>query len=142
MLKKTLTSFVLTALFVVGLNQSAIQVDKRVVEYLGIDKVAMLQKNNPDLILYYNYFLDHAYILSEVPQDKLDFNSLKELTLPLVNGKVNTKSLNILKLDLQRKFDQRLYFKIRGTHQLFIVLSENEFMKKYNAYKKENALID
>ena len=111
--------------------------DARLVDYLGEEKLAILQKNDPDIIVYYNYFLDNSYIIQTLPADKLKGGNYKTLNLPLRGGKVDTKKLNVLKLDIQRKYDQRVYYKIANSQEVLIFLSEKEFMKKYNAYRKQ-----
>jgi len=114
--------------------------DSRLIDYLGADKVAVMQKNSPDLIAYYNFYLDNAYTLATVPADKLANNNFTSLNLPLVNGKVDSKKLNILMLNIQRKYDSSVYYKINGSSQIIIFLSEKEFMVKYNAYRKQIGL--
>jgi len=111
--------------------------DARLVEYLGQEKLAILQKNDPDIIVYYNYYLDNSYILQTIPADKLEGGNYQTLKLPLRGGKVDTQKLNVLKLDIQRKYDQRVYYKVEGSSEVLIFLSEKEFMKKYNAFRKQ-----
>jgi len=115
--------------------------DKRVVDFLGNEKLEIIQKNNPDLIIYYNFFLDNAYIISEVPNDKHNDNNFQELTLPLKGGKVDKKKLNILKLNIQRKFDESVYFKVKNSNEIIVFISEQEFIKKYNKHREELGLI-
>jgi len=118
-----------------------IKPDNRLIDYLGVEKVAILQKNNPSLIHYYNFFLDNSYTISTVPADKFDGNNFNELDLPLINGKVDTKKLNVLKLNIQRKYEEDIYFKVKGQNKIFIMLSEKKFMEKYNNYRKQNGLM-
>jgi len=133
-------NFVIAFLFLPFIN-NPITPDSRVIDYLGNEKVNIIQKNNPDLIRYYNFFLDNAYTISTVPQEKLDDNNLPILTLPIKNGKVDISKLNILKLEIQRKFDNAVYYKVKNTKELIIFLSEKDFMVKYNKYRKELGLI-
>ena len=140
-MKKQLYKLGLLAIILVSFGFQNITPDARLIDYLGKEKVEILQKNNPDLIRYYNYFLDNSYMVSTVPQDKIADNSFPELILPLQGTKVDTKKLNVLKLNIQRKYDQRLYFKVKDSHDIFVFLSEKEFMEKYNAYRKANGLI-
>lgn len=121
---------------------TGIQPDQRIIDYLGQEKVDIIVKNNPDLIRYYNYFLENSYMVSSVPQDKLDDNNFPEIYLPLKNGKVDTKSLNVLKLEIQRKYNERSYFKVKNSNEIFVMLSEKEFMVKYNNYRRELGLIE
>ena len=138
-MKQTL---VLLLSFFIFSSFSNIEPDSRVIDYLGAEKVAMLQKNNPSLIHYYNFFLDNSYTIESLPADKLEGNNFTELTLPLSNGEVDTKKLNVLQLNIQRKYDENIYFKIKNSDQIFIMLSEKIFIKKYNAYRKSNGLMN
>jgi len=131
-----LLSFILLTSFV------EVKPDQRLIDYLGADKVSTLQKNNPSLIHYYNFFLDNSYSIETVPADKLSGNDFTVLDLPLINGEVDTEKLNVLKLNIQRKYEERSYFKIKDSDQLLIMLSEKAFMEKYNAYRKSNGLMN
>jgi len=134
------TFILLLSIFILS-SFSSIKPDKRVIDYLGADKVAMLQKSNPSLIHYYNFFLDNSYTIESVPADKLANNNFTELTLPLINGEVDTKKLNVLNLNIQRNYEENVYFKIKNSDKIFIMLSEKAFMKKFNAYRKSNGLM-
>lgn len=118
------------------------QPDQRIIDYLGQEKVDIITKNNPDLIRYYNYFLDNSYMVASVPQDKLNDNNFQEIDLPLKNGKVDIKTLNVLKLEIQRKYDERIYFKVKNSNEIFVILSEKEFIEKYNEYRRNLGLIE
>ena len=120
---------------------TTVKPDTRLVDYLGAEKVAIIQKNNPSLIHYYNFFLDNSYNLETVPTDKLQDNDFEELELPLSEGEVDTQKLNVLKLNIQRKYDENIYYKIKGSNQILVMLSEEQFIKKYNKYRKENGLM-
>ncbi len=122
-------------------SSSPIKPDKRVIDYLGNEKIDIIKKNNPDLIHYYNFFLDNSYILSTVPTDKLEDNNFQTLKLPLKNGKVDTKKLNVLKLNIKRSYEESIYFKVEGSQQVFIMLSEKKFVEKFNEYRKSNGLM-
>ncbi|MCK5846560.1 MAG: hypothetical protein KAG84_03915 [Bacteroidales bacterium] len=128
--------------FILFSSFTPIQPDSRVVDYLGAEKIAIIQKNNPNLIHYYNFFLDNSYTISTVPADKFEGNNLTEIVLPLIGDKVDTKKLNVLKLNIQRKYEEDIYFKVKDQNKVFIMLSEKKFVEKYNKYRKENGLMD
>jgi len=134
-------NFIIAFLFI-ALSHTPITPDERVIDYLGKEKVDFIQKNNPELIRYYNFFLDNAYTISTVPADKLSSNNFPELSLPMKNGKVDTKSLNILKLNIQRKYDEAIYYKIKNSKEIIVFLSEKDFMVKYNKHREELGLIE
>ena len=133
-------NFVLVFLFL-AFSTATIIPDSRVIDYLGKEKVSIIQKNNPELIRYYNFYLDNVYYLQKLPADKFKDNNMAELELPIKNGEVDTKEINVLKLEVQRKFDTPTYFKVKGRDEVIVFLSEQDFMKKYNEYRKELGLI-
>ncbi len=135
----TLIGIVLFSIFFSSFK--GIEPDSRILAYLGQQKTEQLQKANPDLIRYYNFFLDNSYTIAEVPQQKLDENNLPELILPIKNGHVDTKKLNVLTLNIKRHYDQAVYYKVKNTKEIFIMLSEKDFIKKYNEYRKKLGLI-
>ncbi len=115
-------------------NSKSIIPDSRLTDYLGAEKVALLMQNNPDLIVYYNYFLDHSYTLVELPAEKFDPIKDKPIKVSLSNGKIDRKKLNVLSLGLQRNKETRLYYQVEGTSQVVAMLSDNEFMELYRNY--------
>ena len=136
---KQITLFLLSIILLSSF--ASIKPDNRLIDYLDAEKVAILQKSNPSLIHYYNFFLDNSYTISDLPADKFEGNNFNELDLPLINGKVDTKKLNVLKLEIQRKYEEDIYFKVKGQNTIFIMLSEKKFMEKYNKYRKQNGLM-
>jgi hypothetical protein len=115
-------------------NSKSIKPESRLTDYLGAEKVALLMQNNPDLIVYYNYFLDHSYTLVELPAEKFDPIKDKPIKVSLSNGKIDRKKLNVLSLGLQRNKETRLYYQVEGTSQVVAMLSDNEFMELYRNY--------
>jgi hypothetical protein len=140
-MKKLVHLNIIIVFLFIAISHTPIVPDVRVIDYLGKEKVDFIQKNNPELIRYYNFFLDNAYAISTVPSDKLADNNFPTLSLPIKNGKVDTKSLNILKLNIQRKFDEAVYFKIKNSNEIIVFLSEKDFMVKYNKHREELGLI-
>ena len=141
-MKKHLIPIVFIALFLAGFSSLSIIPDSRLIDFLGAEKTAILEKNNPDLIRYYNFYLENSYVLSVVPNDKLIENNFDEVALPLTNGLVDTKKLNVLLIEVQRKYEERIYFKVKDSNELLIFLSEKELMVKYNNYRRESGLIN
>lgn len=141
-MKKHLIPIVFIALFLTGFSSLSIIPDSRLIDFLGAEKTAILEKNNPDLIRYYNFYLENSYILLVVPNDKLIENNFDEVALTLTNGLVDTKKLNVLLIDVQRKYEERIYFKVKDSNEILIFLSEKELMVKYNNYHRELGLIN
>ncbi len=132
---------VIVAFLFISFYTISIEPDSRLIDYLGKEKVNFIQKNNPELIRYYNFFLDNVYYLEKLPAEKFTNSNIKTIELPLINGEVDTQKLNVLKLEIQRKFDSPTYFKLKGRNEVIVFLSEKDFMKKYNKYRKELGLI-
>jgi len=140
-MKRFLNINIIIVFMLFAFTSGVITPDSRVIDYLGKEKVDFIQKNNPELIRYYNFFLDNVYYLEKLPADKFTNNNMKTIELPLKKGEVDTKKLNVLKLEVQRKFDTPTYYKLKGRNEIIVFLSEQDFMKKYNKYRKELGLI-
>jgi hypothetical protein len=141
-MKKSIAILSIISFVLFSFNAPTVKPDPRLIDYLGNEKLAILQKNNPNIIVYYNYFLDNSYILSEVPQDKINDNNLQELTVPLEGGKVNIAKLNLLMLNIQYKQDQRVYYSIKNSKQILVMLSGEELMEKYNQVKHDLGYVE
>ena len=131
--------FTLIALMlsIISFAQNEITPDPRISEAFGQSKVADLQKNNPDLLVYYSFFLKEGFIIRNYGQEKVIANlgsipkiSLKKEfsgeSLPdLKNG-----NLNILKFDYKINPDSETICRIDESGYVIVFLSGNEIENK------------
>ena len=114
--------------------------DARLSEAFDQAFVTKLQKENPALVLYYNFYLDSAYYISILPADKNEF--LETLESIDVDNNIETSEINILKYDLKLSFDQRTYYRIGSSDRVMIFYSGQELNDKFNDYRASLGLLN
>lgn len=90
--------------------------DDRIIEVYGQEYINTLSTENPFLIKRWNYYLDHAfYISDDVPEKSKDFETITV---------VDIENINILKLEKEQNigkaWDLPKAYKIANTNKLLI----------------------
>ncbi len=121
---------------------TSILINKKVVEHLGEEYVTFLKSNNPDLLLYLNYFSSNAYLITDIGEKSKEseiknISSQKKLekSNAVDFNSSNLESFNILAYGIQLTDQQQVFLTGNGSNA-FVILSKETFWKKYNAYKK------
>lgn len=122
-------------------NGHSIELDKRVIEHYGLEYVTELKTNNPDLLLYLNYFVENAYRIEDIGEKAFnpEIQSIASLgkseksKAPAFNPS-DLSSFNILAYIIQLTSEQQV-FKVGSDSKAIIVLSKQYFLEKYNAYR-------
>ncbi|MCX6256288.1 MAG: hypothetical protein NTW49_00040 [Bacteroidia bacterium] len=86
---------------------------------------------NPKLILYYNFFLDHSYYITDFPP-KADY----VCNFPVIDfaaGK-DLSQLNVLKSNLKLNNKKQTYFQLGDRHQIIVFYTQKELTQKFNEY--------
>lgn len=146
--------FILLALFFIGFqahsqqqSHKEIKPDPRLYECFPKDYVDGL-KNNPRLLLYYNFYLDHTYFLNQ-PQGKpsqgVDITTVtyKE---PGPDGQVryfdenlatfDPKKFCALKYNFKPSQEGYTHYLLGSTGKVLIFYPAKDFTKAYNEYLK------
>ena len=114
--------------------------DKRISEAFGEQFVLELKSDNQEMIMYYNFYLDNAYYITELPVDKSDFlNSLVSLNINPLSTK---DKINILMLDMKLNFEKETYYRIENSQKVMVFYSGKDLTEKYNEYKNSKGLIN
>lgn len=116
-------------LFTFAQNESATPpIDKRLYDVFEADFLEALQRLSPSQLQYYNFFLDNIYEIKELPEGKTS-------TYPTVEI-ADLDNINILKLindlELKRDYNSPTIYLIANTNKLLVLISEKEFVKKFN----------
>lgn len=123
------TLFLTSAAFAQN-NSSSTTYDARLLEVYEENHLDNLQNNNPFLIQYLSYFLDHGWTLETFPAEKA--NGLQIINVP------NVDEINVLKLlsdkEVSKSYLNRNYFQIEGSTEVLVILSEKEFTEKLNIF--------
>ncbi len=101
--------------------------DDRLLAKFDQERIADLQKNQPQILAYWSYFLDHGYFIGEVAD--------LEGKLKIAEHSVKIKdlnSINILALDVHPDRHMSKAYKIKGTTKYLVVHDNATFSKMYN----------
>ncbi len=131
------------------INSIQIKPDARLYECFDKTYIQQLQKDNPEQILYYNFYLDNSYFIGkEVPGKPVNGKDIHNVTLKkeTPSGKVqyfnedlsdfNPKTFNVLKYNFKTDYNKYTYYISKETGEILIFYPEKKFVKKYNDYKK------
>lgn len=133
--------YILSALlscFVLYSNAQQINVDQRIVEKFGAEKVQIWQTSKSDSIAFYTFFLDHSYEIygSDYAKQKtesfipIEINSEK-LQLLLTNR----LQFNVLLEDWVWKNDNSQWFHIQNSDYCLLLHSMNYLVLKFKSGK-------
>jgi hypothetical protein len=125
-------------------SKSTVTPDPRLYEALGKSNVEFLLQNNPDMIGYYNYYLDNAFVLVQHSPEKfssiikncpkLELNDAS-LTYDKPDISKGTKSINILKYVYKLQPDQNSTYWIDKSGITIVFYSEKTITENYNKLK-------
>lgn len=104
------------------------QYDERLLAKFNKEQITTLNTSNPEVIAYWTYYLDHAYSIENVPSGK-DVSGLPEVKIK------NLNRLNILELDVHMNRVAPMYYRIKGSNQLLVMMSNEEFSEKFNVHR-------
>jgi len=108
------------------------QPDVRLLAVYGEAYLQGLQSHNPMLLLRWQYYLDHAFVISEWPQEKGDIQ-----TLPVVRIE-DVKNVNILALEqnqpLYRQWDKPVFFRINDSQKVLMYHSGSSFNRDFQTW--------
>jgi hypothetical protein len=104
--------------------------DARLSQVYDADYLQRLQTLQPDFLQRLNYYLDNSYSIVAQPEGK-SVEHFVTIEMP-----ANRADFNIFKMEREQKV-QRLksspvYFRIANSTDILCLLSEDEFVKKFN----------
>jgi len=114
--------------------------DKRLIDCYDSSYIEMLQKKNPSLIMYYNFFLDSSYYVVDLPLEKQNFvNNLESLEL---GEDEDINCINVLKFGVKLDFEKITFFRLGNTDKMIVFYSGEKLFEKYNDYRRYYGLIE
>lgn len=106
--------------------------DSRLLETFELEYLERIQSDNPVLLERLNYYLDHAWYLTEYPTEKADpgFEVIE------IDELDNIQIFSLEKMyDLSRDFEKRSVYRIAGTQQVLVFYSGREFNERFNEHR-------
>ncbi len=123
-------SVFLLLLTVVAIQLSAqSDYDSRLLAKFSEAQISDYQKDHQAILEYWSFYLDHAYEIVDLPSEK----NLQPA------GSVKIKDLddfNILALNLSMDRMNSKFYGIEGSDKKLMLLSNDRFSKKFNAYRE------
>lgn len=122
------------------LDDDAVVPDDRLSEFYPDKHIQKLLTHQPEIISYWNYFLDNSYVIEDLPTGKsVSYPNFEDL------AKVNPETsqqfevslveseINVLLFNLRIQKDRRTSFRLGDTGKVITFYSKDEFIANYNA---------
>jgi hypothetical protein len=91
-----------------------------------------LRRDNPVLLLRWNYYLDNAFVISDFPPQKGDIAQYQEVQISDISN------FNILVLEkaqrLARDWDKTTFYRIGSTNKVLMYFSGKDFNRKFREW--------
>lgn len=119
-----------------GFTYAQNTLDSRLLEFYGQEQIDKMRQSAPGTVEYLNYYVQHGYVIIEgMSEQKLQqfknitsikfMRSGKNLTAKDVEG------INILNLDIRRKPDQHLTYRIGASNNVIVFVAPNEVRRRF-----------
>lgn len=113
--------------------QQTVTPDARLLETFEAEYLMRLQRDNPVLLDRLNYYLEHAWYLTEYPEEKGD-PGLETIEVP------DLENIQIFalekKYELARDFERRMKYRIAGTSFVLVYYSGKEFNQRFQEARR------
>jgi len=134
-MRGTLIIFILLIFFTQFCQaQNSVEIDERLKELYQTTQLKKLKKSNPQLLERLNFYLDHAYIITDQNTDK-PTEILGEVMIDDLNN------FNILQLEkdqnLKRSWNKISVYKIKGTDQLLVFHAGKNFVHDFQIHYRK-----
>lgn len=121
-------------------EETAVIPDERLSEFYSEERIETLLTKQPQIIKYWNYFLDNSYLIEDMPNEKANsYPNLKDQvkvnreTGVSYEVSMDVSELNLMLFDLEITKDKRKVYRLGDTGQVIVFLSKDEFLAQYNA---------
>lgn len=123
----------LTILCLTGTLKGQSDFDERLLVKFNEERITQLQKEHPEIINYWTFYLDNSYYIldGQTSGKTIPTDNLVEID--------NLDDFNILELGLAMNRDQSTTYKIAGSSKYLMLLSNREFVNAFNNHNKETA---
>lgn len=105
--------------------------DERLLSKFDAEQIQDLQAKNSPSIAYWTFYLDNSYEIVDLPAGK----SAEEFEQVKIK---DIDNFNILDLDIDMARSTKKYFQIKGSDQILVLLSNEEFVARFNEYRSKN----
>ncbi len=115
-------------------------VDQRLLEVYSTEQIANMTTNQPQSLAYLNYYVKNAYqVLTDIPESKwIHFKDISEINYSKTGEKLTAadfNDLNILKLDIVRKQEEYLTYRVGETGTVIVFIAPRVLIEQFNSLK-------
>ncbi|MCH2200315.1 MAG: hypothetical protein MK081_16215 [Flavobacteriales bacterium] len=104
-----------------------IDFDKRLLSRFSKEQIIQIEEKSPDIMEFWTYFLDHAYILNEPkPGVTYDFKGTLRLN----------KDFNLFELDLPHPLSEYEYYQVKGDSRILALVPREVVIRNFNRHRK------
>lgn len=116
-------------------------IDQRLIDVYGESRVSQMVTEQPQFVDYMNFYVRNGYkIMTNVPARKLPyFEDISTITNTRTGNPVTVndlENLNILLLNIKRKNDEYLTFKVGETGTVVIFIAPKNLVEEFQDSKK------
>ncbi|MEM1220623.1 MAG: hypothetical protein AAGH79_17000 [Bacteroidota bacterium] len=130
-------AFLLISLFVTSSaslwaqsSESTPTIDDRLYDAYEADYLERIQQNHPVQLQRMNFFLDHAYYVTDYPSGK-GFENLPEI---VINDLEKINIYNLMQaFEMTRDYETEKAYRIQGTQKALVFYTGKAFTKAFNA---------
>jgi hypothetical protein len=117
--------------FLQGQNTSDTTIDPRLREAFDEPYLENLKNNQPSVYARLVFYLDHAYYITEYPEEKgpADFPEIEIENMDRINIFLLERTFN-----LQRDHHKQTYYKVAGTDQVLVFHAGKRFTRLFNEH--------
>jgi hypothetical protein len=109
--------------------------DKRLYAVFDSAYLGRLQKDNPVLLLRWNYYLDHAFVVSDFPEAKGEIGQYPAVQISDIS------SINILLLEknqrLAHDWQKPVFYRINDSNKVLMYYPGKDFNRKFKEWLAE-----
>ena len=121
-------------LFFLGMSAYAFSqgdFDKRLLVKYSEQQLKDMSVNHPDVLDYWTFYLDNSYEVVEIQPGK-NISEYPEIKFS------SPEKFNVLALNAPMLQTGKTLFRIKNKDKLLVLDSNEEFTKRYNAYRSNN----
>ena len=139
--KTLLFTFGIISVNVLSAQVTMNNIDQRLIDVYGESRIQELIFEQPQFIDYMNYYVKNGYqILYNVPERKLpyfkDISTISNSRTREIITPNDLDNLNILLLDIQRKQDEHLTYKVGDSGTVVVFVAPKNVLRDFNALKE------
>lgn len=112
-------------------SNTDLDIDERLYEVFEADYLTRLKTQNPTLIQRWNFYLDHAWYITDAPKEKT-------LTITKNIQIADLNKVNIFQLEqeqtIHKDWKKRMAYAIEGTNKVLVYYPGQQFIKKFNEH--------